>query len=215
MHAKHKDRRPVLVVEAESALNQKQQSSELHMNAHNVTSYSVGELYNPNRTSWPQSGQFNYRCGVVELCLFYDNPGELEIASILGGNARFALVPYHDVVFLLYKFGEEVEWSDAPYSWWLVPESQRVPPPTGLTPQTRAFLHVMLINSKDGILKVLRASTLSPAFTRTLFSEIRRQMARGWPGDAAYDRQISQANAIWPTPRAMLSGAIARTRGGD
>ena len=185
------------------------------MNAHNLTTYTVGKLYNPNLTSWPQTAQFNYRCGAAELCLFYDSPGNFEIASIREGIARFALVPYHDVVFLLYKFGEEVNWSDAPYSWWLLPESERIPPPTGLTPQTRALLHVMLINSSDGILKAVRVTTLSPAFTRTLFSDVRRQIARGWPGEQAYDRQIDQAYAIWPTPRAMLSGAIAGTRGGD
>jgi hypothetical protein len=185
------------------------------MNADNLTSYSVGKLYNPNRTSWPESGQFNYRGGATELCLFYDNPTESEVSDLRSGISRFALVPYHTVIFLLYRIGENGRWSDATYSWWRVPDPERVPPPTDLTPEARVLLHLNLVNSRDGILNAMRLVTLSPGFTRTLFSEIRRQMARGRPDDPAYERQVSQAYALWPTTRAMLSAAIARTRGGD
>jgi hypothetical protein len=180
------------------------------MNGSNVTVFRVGKPLYPDRTSWPQGVQFSYRGGNLELVIFNLRPSESEIAGVNGGLGEFALVPYHGALFFLYKLGKHGQWSDAPYSWWLVPEEERIPPPSDLAADSGAPLQLRLVDCADGILRAQALLNLPPGFTRALFSEIRRQIKGGWGGREVHERQVRQAYEMWPTPRKMLPTAIAK-----
>lgn len=178
--------------------------------------YHVGQLYNPTITHWPaDSRQYNYREATHELVLFLGTPAPEEITAIRSATADFALVEHGDVMFLLSHFGEGLLWGDSPYSWWLVPESQRQAPFPLPTTHSRVLLTVLLVDAHTGILHAIRRVSLSPDFSRALHAAIQRQIERGWPGDQAYDAQIADAYHRWPTSEAMLGAAIINTRGGD
>jgi len=59
--------------------------------------------------------------------------------------------------------------SDALYSWHLVPEGQRSLPPAAESAQTRALLHVILVDADMGIVLAVRMVSFSPDFTRSCF----------------------------------------------
>jgi len=176
--------------------------------------YQVGELYHESRKSWPEGSQFNYRGGGAELLLLYDHPTDKELQDVRKGNAQFAILPYRSVLFLLFRFGDG-GWSDAPFAWWMVPEDQRILPPTDLTPESRSLLNVILVGADDGLIKVLRLVTLSPHFTREMFACIHRQAGSKWEGIAAHDRHIGGAYSRWQTQARMVKDAISKCASGD
>lgn len=180
--------------------------------------YRVGQPYSPTRRGWPEIAQYNYRQGGHELVLFFRSPTSREIRAVRQGAAEFALYHHEDLVVLLYRFGppgEGVPWSDAPYTWHLVPPEQRTLPPAGdeLGPEARALLSVILVDAGTGIVRALRQVSLSPEFTRALHDAIREQAARTW-SEPVYDAQVDMLYGRYPTTEALLAAARARTAGG-
>ncbi len=171
--------------------------------------YEVGQLYNPKRTSWPECAQFNYRGGEYELVLFYNQPAADEVRDIRSALSQFALVVIDRMIFLLYKFGLG-QWSDAPYSWWMVPPDQRTIPNHEPGSEERILLQIILVDAATGIIKVLRAVSFSPAFSQALNQAVRDQATSEFDADAA----IRQAYQCYPDSRDMLKAAIATTNGG-
>jgi len=180
--------------------------------------YEVGQSYVEGRTNWPERGEYNYRAGMHELRLLLSQPTVGEIEAVKTGRADFALRVERDIIFLLYRFGEAIPWSDAPYSWHLVqrayPDQATLPAPHG-SPEGRDTVQVILVDAGAGIIKAIRVLSWSPAFTAAIRGAIRDQAARSWPGDDEYDRQLANAYRRWPTSAAMVRDASARTRGGD
>jgi hypothetical protein len=56
-----------------------------------------------------------------------------------------------EVILLLYRIEGFANWSDAPYSWHLVPEQLRT------DPDERALMTVVLVDAGAGIIRALRA----------------------------------------------------------
>jgi hypothetical protein len=183
------------------------------------TTPQVGKPLVPGRTAWAEQADFNYYDAGAELRLFFRAPTAAEAAAVRAGPCDFALVPSGDVLFLLYRFGRAgavVPWSDAPFSWHLVPEGRRrLPPaPGALGPETRALLRVILTDAATGLVRVLRAVSLAPDFTRALCAAVAAQAAAPWYGPAAYDHQLAEAYRRWPSSEALLAAAVARCAGG-
>jgi hypothetical protein len=179
--------------------------------------YQVGKPYTPGRRNWPENVEYNYRQHTHELRMFLGNLKPWEIEAIKTGPCEFALVVDGDVLFLLYHFGEgrreAVPWSDAPYSWYLVPEDQRgLPEPAGM-PEPHDTMQIVLVDSLTGIIKALRMVSFSPAFTVAIRSALRDQAERPWPGGAEYDRQLAAVYQRY-TSEQLLARAVARTTGG-
>ncbi|MBI3654031.1 MAG: hypothetical protein HY231_23620 [Acidobacteria bacterium] len=175
--------------------------------------YEVGKLYHPARTQWPEVTQYNFRAGQHELVLFLNNPTPREREALRRLPCEFGLRVEQDVIFLLYRFGGDVPWSDAPYSIHLVPESERQIPAPELSAETRTLLQVVLVDARTGLIVAMRAVTLSPEFTAALQHAIYEQHERPWIGASAYDAQIQQAYEKYPTSEAMTRQAI-KTKGG-
>lgn len=174
--------------------------------------YEVDKPYHPDKRHWPEGVDYNYRAGEHELRIFMRTPSEVEIADIRKGEARFALAVEGDIVFFCYQFGRG-EWSDCGFSFHLVSETERVLPEIPATPETRALLTVLLIDAENGILKVIRAVSLSPKFTRKLHEAVRDQAARPFPDN--YDQQIEAAYRRYTSAQLAQDRAIVRCRGGE
>ena len=151
---------------------------------------SVGQLYHPARTTWPETAQYQYRSGQHELVVFMREPTAAEVRDYRKGRARFSLVVQQPVILMLYRLGAE-PWSDAPYSWHLVPEPERDLPSADLESGKRSALQVVLVEAATGIVRALRLVSWSPPFTRTLHAAIREQAAAPWDAQL-YDTVLAQ-----------------------
>lgn len=166
--------------------------------------YRVGDPYHPTRRSWPELAQYQYRGGGHELVLFLRQPTSREVRAARQGLASFAFYADQDLLVLLYAFGDGLPWSDAPYSWHLVPKSERVLPPE-TRGEERALLSLVLVDATTGIIRALRVVTLTPTFTRLFHDAIREQAARPWPGAAAYDAELAALYQRYPSTAALLA----------
>lgn len=180
----------------------------------------VGELYNPNRRRWPEGAQFQYRGGQAELVLFYPDPSRHEIEAVRKGSSEFGLVVEPPLVVLLYTFGaaKGIPWCDAPFSYHRLKAArptEAVLPPAWEegSPETRAILQVLLVDASSGILRAMRAVSLSPEFTRTLHRAIWEQAHRE-EGPGEFDRALNDLYTRFPTSERLLTTAVARTTGG-
>jgi hypothetical protein len=175
--------------------------------------FEVGKPYLPCRGSIQPFARYNFLGEQHGLLLCLSQLNNSDVDAVREGEAEFALVVSRGVIFFLYHFGAAIPWSDAPYSWHLVPEAQRELPEMPATAETRALLSVVLVDADLNIVRALRTVTLSPEFTRMLHAVIRAQAARPWSAPA-YDNALSAAYTRWKTSEAMLAAAIARTKGG-
>lgn len=173
----------------------------------------VGRPYIAGRVALAPRAEYNFRGGQHELVLCLAELTETEVTAVREGEAEFALLVSGDVIFLFYRFGGAIDWSDAPYSWHLVPPGQRELPLPPTSDEGRAPLLAVLVDADRNLVRALRALTLSPEFTRALHEAIRAQAARPWSADR-YDAELRRAYDRWPTSEAMLRAATVRTKGG-
>jgi hypothetical protein len=176
--------------------------------------FQVRTRYNPSSLKWPEGSQYNVREGLHELLLPLNDLSQEEITGVRTGDSEFALAVHGDIISLLFRFGQAIPWSDAPFSWHLVPQDQRTLPAPEMSLETKAIVNIALIESSTGILKALRAVTLSTEFTRLLHHVIYEQANNPWPGGEAYDRQLANVYKRYPTSEALLETAIVKTRWG-
>jgi hypothetical protein len=178
----------------------------------------VGKPYHPDRKMWPQGNQFSYRGRELVLVLFFDQPTPAEVQAVRHGMADFGLYDADDLVVLCYRFHHDqggVPWSDAPYHIGLVPQGERIipPDPATLTPESRAVLHIILVNATGGQIRALRQVSLSPEFTARLFGAIRAQASR--PFDSRqYGSRLRSLNFQFPTSDLLVAVCSVRCEGG-
>jgi hypothetical protein len=122
--------------------------------------YSVGGFYHPERRSWPEAVQYNFRDGYHELLIILDKPSKDEILAVRKAPAKIGVVVDGPVIDLLYQFGHELT-GDAPYSWHLVSPEGQVPPQIMVKETARAMLTTILVDASTGIIKALRMGTMS------------------------------------------------------
>ena len=174
--------------------------------------YQVGQLYHPDRTRWPERPEYNFRGGQHELKLFLNRPTAEEIASVTSGHAHFAFDVEGDAIFFLYRFEPAIPWGDSTFSLHLVPEVERVVPEPDDNPEARALITTLLIDAETGILKVIRALSFSPDFTRRLHAAIREQAAQ--PFNAQHHERNAAAVMARLQTTDLLKRAVAKCRGG-
>lgn len=187
------------------------------MSAPRLHEYRVGALYHPDRTRYDEISQYNYWAGGHELLIFVASPTRSEMQAMQKGPWEFGLMVRPEVLFLLYKPGS-MPWSDAPYSWWRVKErlpEEALPPFELPTPASRALLTLIVIDADTGIIRLLKAITFSPGFSRALHAAIRGQIGRGERAPGEYERAVDRYYRIYPLSEQMLPAASARCRGGE
>ena len=175
---------------------------------------AVGERY-PLLSNMPgcDKSQYNYRQGEHLLELFMGSPTPEETWSTSIGQAEFALVTRGDVIALAFKLGA-MEWSDAIYSYHLVPPHLRTLPKVGNG--DRAFLNIYGVDRLTAkVTSRPRILTWSPEFSSVMHEAIRTQASREWPGQPAYEAQIRELYREFPHSRDIARTAEARCIGGS
>ena len=144
----------------------------------------VGQPYDRTRRSWPQGADYNYRAGGHELRLFMPDLSTAEIAAAEKGRVEFGLWIDLPGLWVISRFHSRVDDKvlmsfDCSYQWYRVSEADRTAPPAWeeTSPELRALVTIILIESRNGIIKALRAVSYSPEFTRTFHKAIADQIA--------------------------------------
>ena len=181
----------------------------------NLQRIEVGRPYHPDRRSWPQGVHFRLDGSGGELLLLMDRPTDSEVAAVRAGDADFALSTREGAILFLYRFGPApkrkggIPWGDGPFD----PHRQRAgveaAEPAATTAETRLLLTVVLIDARDGIVKAIRAVSLTPEFSRILFAEVREALGRPPVPDAAFAR----IQRLY-TSEQLAKLALVRCRGG-
>ena len=173
----------------------------------------VGKLFLPGKTTWPQGGGYAFRAGAHELHLFLPSPSVSEVRAVRTGVANFAIAVEPPIIFFLYRFARAIAWSRAPFSWHLVSEDQRALPESG-EPETRALLHIVLVDANTGLVRAHRLVAFAPTFTSALHDAIWAQAVVPWPGQLLYDAALAAIYCRFPAPEDLLAQALVRTEGG-
>ena len=175
--------------------------------------YEVGKPYLPEKIHWPETAKYSAGQGEHKLLLFFRSPSAAERRDAASGVAEFALVDLPSVLFFLYRVGERIGWSNAPYNVHLEPAEQRVEIPS-LAPEQRLPLTLLLIDAATGIVQVNRSLTLSHEFGVTLHDALHAQLAA--PFDrTTYHQACTAAYNRFPTTQLLLNQAIARSQAGE
>jgi hypothetical protein len=110
------------------------------------------------------------------------------------GKACFGLHVEPPLLVLLWSFVPALPWSDAPFSWHLLPPSERDLPSADLSNQTRTLLRIVLVDASTGHVRAIRAITLGPTFTRALHTAIRDQATQAWD-ESLFDQALARLYA--------------------
>ncbi len=172
----------------------------------------VGKPYRPGVPRLAPGINYNFRGGQHELLLILDKLKPSDIEEVRKGPCEFGALVFERIVFFLYRFGSAIEWSDAPYSIWQLPEDERIAPERP-SPESRALLTVILVDADHNRIEALRAVTLSPVVTLTLQGAIAVQLAEKI-SVRDYQAAIDAAYRRWPSTAGMLAEAIT-CKGGD
>ncbi len=175
---------------------------------------AIGKPLFEGRTELPEAIEYNYQAGDHTLLLSMKNLHPKEIEAVRQEEAEFGLYCENSIVFLLYRFGKALPWSDSAFSWWNVSEEDRRIPEPQANPAERILLKIILIEAATGIVKAIRVTTLSPAFTAKLHDAIREQ-AMGEPFSRA--EFVTRSLAVYKnqTPAELAAGTIVKTKGGE
>jgi hypothetical protein len=66
-----------------------------------------------------------------------------ENEAVREAEAEFGLYCENSIVFLLYRFGETLPWSDSAFSWWNVAEEDRRIPAPQMNPAGHILLKII------------------------------------------------------------------------
>jgi len=175
---------------------------------------AVGKPLFEARRELPEAIEYNYQSGDHTLLLSMKNLHPKEIEAVRQDEAEFALYCENSIVFLLYRFGETLPWSDSAFSWWNLREEDRQIPAPQANPAERILLKIILVEAATGVVQAIRVTTLSPAFTEKLHDAIRRQATGEELSRAEF---VVRSHAIYAnqTPAALAARAVVKTRGGE
>lgn len=174
---------------------------------------AIGKPLFEGRTELPEAIEYNYQSGDHTLLLSMNNLHPKEIEAVREAEAEFALYCENGIIFLLYRFGDVLPWSDSAFSWWNIAEEDRRVPAPQENPAERILLKIILVEAATGIVKAIRVTTFSPEFTEKLHEAIRRQ-AKG--EELSRAEFVSRSLAIYEkqTPFELAANSIVKTKGG-
>ena len=176
--------------------------------------YRVGELFLCGRRRWPEGTQLVLAPDRIELTLFRREPTAGLLADVQRGEAELALIVDMPVIVLAYRIGEFGVWNDVSFCWHLQPTERRIVPGLGASSEARALLWISLVDAQDGIIRVQRGMTMSPAFTFAFLHAVRAQAMRPFDSTEC-TLAISRLYLAHPTIRERLSLTSTRTRGNE
>lgn len=168
----------------------------------------VGEPYIQGRTHWPETVDVNALSSGLEVRIFLRGPTADEIAAIRKGAASAALYARDGLLLLAFRFGD-MPWMDASLDHLRTPESHRWQEPA-LAEGVRLLATVLLVDAATGILRAIRAITLSPFFSQRLVAELAAQLARGAGND---ELKLQRLLATTPTDELVRRADLVEPMG--
>ncbi len=175
---------------------------------------AIGKPLFEERADLPEAVEYNYQAGHHTLLLSMKNLHPKEIEAVRQEKAEFGLYCENGIIFLLYRFGASLPWSDCAFSWWNVAEEDRRIPAHKAHPAERILLKIILAEAANGIVKAIRVTTLAPEFTEKLHEAIRLQAAGA---EISREEFVERCLAIYKeqTPADFAASAIVKTIGGE
>jgi len=177
--------------------------------------FEVGKQFWPGQEVWPENcAQYVLRDARHFLTLCVKHPTAEEIESVNTGEAQFAFGVEKGIIFFYSTFAPAVAWSDASYSIHLIepPEGRTLPYPN-IPAGQGALLTVFLVDTSNGILKVIRQVAMTNDFTRKLHMAILKQAKE--PFDSrehfAKCRKIQATYSV----KELVRRAVASMKAGD
>jgi hypothetical protein len=175
---------------------------------------AIGKPLFEGRNELPEAIEYNYQSGDHTLLLSMKNLHPKEIEAVRQAEAEFGLYCENSVIFLLYRFGDTLPWSDSAFSWWNVSEDDRRIPSPQENPAERILLKIILVEAATGIVKAIRVTTLSPTFTEKLHDAIHCQAT----GDEFSRTEfVTRSLAVYQkfAPAELAAKAVVKTKGGE
>ena len=168
---------------------------------------SVGELYHPGITNWPEAVEYNYFSNNHELRFFLKNPSKYEVEVIRKMPVQLGLFTEDDIILLVYKFTDYKKHiipvhGYSPFSIHLVPDNLRTVPDISADTEHQELLHIHLIDADTGILKGARSVTLSSDFTAALSTAIINQSNKPLTSD--YNERLLEIDSRYPDNESLM-----------
>lgn len=173
---------------------------------------SVGKPL-PNWTApMPEGAQlFMDYGGSPFLMFFYNDIAPHEPEALSEGEIRFGLYPAGDhTFFLLHSIeGFTQGWADAPYALGVLSPENR--PKHDRDPTTGYLFSFILAESTTGIIRAMRAATVTPRFSQRLDDALKR-LENNLPDFSRekHDAEIQAAYRRFPRPYDMAKGAVVK-----
>lgn len=175
---------------------------------------AIGKPLFEARRELPEAIEYNYQAGDHTLLLSMKNLHPKEIEAVRRDEAEFGLYFKDSIIFLLYRFGEVLPWSDSAFSWWNVSEEDRRIPAPQENPHERILLKIILVEAATGIVKAIRVTTFSPDFTEKLHDAICGQASGEKLSKAEF---VARSLTIYKNknPAELAAKAVVKTKGGE
>ena len=135
----------------------------------------VGDQYILGQTMWPEAVNYNYLDGAHQLIMSYKHPTKKEVDAVQNAQLDLRLYVEKDVILLLYRFGDIIRWSDAPYNWYMNPAHLRRMQ-QDLSETQELLFHLILVDSFTGILKAYRSIGYGNKLSKSLTEAINNQI---------------------------------------
>lgn len=168
----------------------------------------VGQLYNPNVTEWPETATFWYREYGYELVLFWDSPEEGEARALTENDIEVGLFLNESLIFLIYRIKGGCEWSEAGYTYHMVPKDERLLPDTARTNDVpdRRF-QVVLVDAKTGMVRGMRMLKLGLDFSSLIYRTMHTQAKMNF-NETEFNKALERTYELCPNTLAMVQGCV-------
>lgn len=173
--------------------------------------YSVGTLYIPGRTQWPEATDVDVRGGELTLRLYWKDLCAQVVQMVERNPVELGLTVQDGLVFLLYRIEGATEWSDQPVSYRNIAPSDRQLPPKL---QSGQFLPVQihLVDADTGLLRAIRVFSVSSRFATAWRAAMAGDLALApWPD---YDQRIRAVYTHFKRPDELLRHSLITKIGG-
>lgn len=159
------------------------------------------------------TAEFTYRHGGHELRVLVPGTDPRQIAAVKDGEAEFALVVEEPAILLCVRFGDVVPWTAATFvGHHTSRDPSRLPPPEHSPYESRALLHVELVEASSGLTLAERNVTLWLDFTRSL-NEAIRERSRVSFHPVEHDRSLARVRRRYPNDSNLAASSAVRCLG--
>lgn len=135
----------------------------------------VGQRYAPQVTTWPEGVHVGgLSAQRMEILVTFARPTDAEVQAFRDTRraVEVGLASHGSLILFLAKLPGVFDWTDCPYDARLLPPAEQGLPAPGFT-----LLQWIFVDAETGVIRALRATTVTPHFTEQLRALLVRQAA--------------------------------------